>query len=123
MELYNQWLAIATQIQQRNEVLNQHCVAASFKFQDSGFRCCVLKGQGVAQLYNANDGIDRNMLRQSGDIDLWVSGGMKNVLAWARAHYGDVSYDYVNAHLPMFPETEVELHWRVSSMTNLFSAC
>lgn len=96
---------------------------SSFKFQDSDFRCCVLKGQGVAQLYNANDGLDRNMPRQSGDIDLWVSGGMKNVLAWARAHYGDVSYDYVNAHLPMFPETEVELHWRVSSMTNLFSAC
>ena len=34
--------------------------------------------------------------------------------------YGDVEYDYINAHVPMFKDVEVELHWRVGSMTNLF---
>ena len=28
--------------------------------------------------------------------------------------------DYINAHVPMFKDVEVELHWRVQSMTNLF---
>lgn len=59
------------------------------------------------------------MLRQSGDIDLWVNGGMKRALAWARASYGNIAFDYINAHLPMFKETEVELHWRIQSMCNL----
>ena len=31
----------------------------------------------------------------------------------------DVAFDYINAHIPMFKETEVELHWRVRSMSNL----
>ena len=114
-ELYYQWLGQAMQIQLRNERMNKYCVAVSSKFQDAGFKSCVLKGQGVAQLY----GEELGLLRQSGDIDLWVDGGMKKALAWARENYGDVSFDYVNAHLPMFQETEVELHWRASMMMNI----
>jgi hypothetical protein len=50
---------------------------------------------------------------------MWVDGGMKKALVWARTNYGDVAFDYINAHIPMFQETEVELHWRVSYMNNL----
>ena len=34
--------------------------------------------------------------------------------------YGEVEFDYINAYVPMFKDVEVELHWRVQSMTNLF---
>ena len=114
-DVYWQWLGLTSQIQQRNEVMNAHCVEACNKLQQAGFKTCVLKGQGVAQLYESG----LSMLRQSGDIDLWVDGGMKKALVWARTNYGDVAFDYINAHVPMFKETEVELHWRVSSMNNL----
>lgn len=114
-EVYWQWLGLVSQVQQRNEVMNAHCVEACNKLQQAGFKTCVLKGQGVAQLYESG----LSMLRQSGDIDLWVDGGMKKALVWARTNYGDVAFDYINAHVPMFKETEVELHWRVSSMNNL----
>ena len=113
--LYYQWLTIAAQIQQRNEMLNKQCFAACSKVEKAGFKACVLKGQGIAQLY----GPELAMLRQCGDIDLWVDGGMKNALIWAREQYGNVRFDYINAHLPMFKRTEVELHYRASFMTNL----
>ena len=44
---------------------------------------------------------------------------MNSAITWARTNYGDVAFDYINAHVPMFKETEVELHWRVRSMSNL----
>ena len=115
-QLYFQWLAVAAQIQERNEVMNRNSVEAQQMLSKAGFKACVLKGQGIAQLY----GEELVRLRQSGDIDLWVNGGMEKALAWARENYGDVEFDYINAHLPMFKETEVELHWRVQSMANLF---
>lgn len=114
-DVYLRWLGFTTQVQQRNEVMNVHCVEACNRLQQAGFRTCILKGQGVAQLY----GSELSILRQSGDIDLWVDGGMKRVMTWARSNYGDVAFDYINAHVPMFKETEVELHWRVRSMSNL----
>ena len=115
-EVYWQWLGLASQVQQRNEVMNDHCVEACNKLQQAGFLSCVLKGQGIAQLY----GSELSLLRQSGDIDLWVDGGMKRALNWARKNYGNVAFDYINAHVPMFKESEFELHWRVSSMSNWF---
>ena len=114
-DVYWQWLGLASQLQQRNEVMNIHCVEACNKLHDSGFKNCILKGQGIAQLY----GSELSMLRQFGDIDLWVDGGMKKAMTWARNNYGDVAFDYINAHVAMFKETEVELHWRVLSMSNL----
>lgn len=114
-EVYWQWLGLVSQVQQRNEVMNAHCIEACNRLQKAGFKTCILKGQGIAQLYDS----ELSMLRQSGDIDMWVDGGMKKALVWARTNYGDVAFDYINAHVPMFKETEVELHWRVSSMNNL----
>lgn len=115
-DLYWQWLGLSSHIQQCNEVMNAHCVEACNRLQQTGFKTCILKGQGVAQLY----GSDLSMLRQSGDIDLWVDGGIKRAMAWAKENYGDVAFEYINAHVPMFNETEVELHWRVKYMSNLF---
>ena len=60
------------------------------------------------------------LLRQSGDIDIWVEGGIDRVYSYITKQYGDVQYDYINAHVPVFEGTEVEIHWRVTQMTNLF---
>lgn len=120
------WLALATQIQARNELLNQRCMEVQRMLAEEGFMSAILKGQGVAELYEiSNDELGiRNdslgMLRQSGDIDVYVPCGMKKALGWCRENYGDVEFDYINAHVPMFKDVEVELHWRVQSMTNLF---
>lgn len=128
-DLYDYWLGTAALIQQQNQKVNRQCVEVCNKLQDAGFKCSILKGQGIAQLYNEgrrtkderqDESNFLGMFRQSGDIDVWVDGGMKKAMAWAKKEYGYVEFDYINAHLPMYKDTEVELHWRVSMMTSLF---
>ena len=114
-----QWFALATQIKARNELLNHRCVEVQRMLTEEGMKSCILKGQGVARLYDFNVNDNLGAYRQSGDIDVWVDGGMEKALRWCREKYGDVEYDYINAHVPVFKDVEVELHWRVQSMTNL----
>lgn len=68
--LYLTWMGMAAKIQQRNEVVNKQCGELTEKFQKDGFDVVVLKGQSCAKRYGSLSG-----LRQSGDIDAWVSGG------------------------------------------------
>lgn len=119
-DLYMKWLGMAAKIQQRNELMNRRCVEAQRLLAKEGLKSSILKGQGVARLYDLNFDVNLNLLRQSGDIDIYVVGGMEKLLRWCRERYGDVEYDYINAHVPMFDDVEVELHWRVGAMTNLF---
>lgn len=121
-----QWFALATQIKARNELLNHRCVEVQRMLTEEGMKSCILKGQGVAKLYKirneelgVRNGVNLGLYRQSGDIDVLVDGGMEKALRWCREKYGDVEYDYINAHVPVFKDVEVELHWRVQSMTNL----
>ena len=66
------------------------------------------------------DGENFGLYRQCGDIDIYVPCGMDKALRWCREKYGDVDFDYINAHVPVFKDVEVELHWRAQSMANLF---
>lgn len=122
VQLKLQWFALASQLKARNELLNHRCVELQRMLTEEGMKSCILKGQGVARLYdfNVNNNGNLGAYRQSGDIDVWVDGGMEKALRWCREKYGDVEYDYINAHVPVFKDVEVELHWRVQSMTNLF---
>ena len=122
--LYLTWLGMTAKIQQRNEVLNQQCAELQARLAEDGFKSCVLKGQGVATLYrvseeslNSVNSSNLSMLRQSGDIDIWVDGDRDKALDWFREHGAEVSYiDSVHAHADVFEDTEVEVHSRPSWM-------
>ena len=127
VDVYMKWLAMAAKIQQRNELMNRRCLELQRLLAKEGLRSSILKGQGVARLYRMKSeelgmrsDFQLGFYRQCGDIDVWVDGGMESVLRWCRERYGDVEFDYINAHVPIFDDVEVELHWRVQSMTNLF---
>lgn len=126
VQLKMQWFALAESVKQRNDLMNRRCVEVQGMLAKEGIESCILKGQGVARLYDFNDNDNVNLndklgaYRQSGDIDIYVPCGMDKALRWCREKYGDVEYDYINAHVPVFKDVEVELHWRVQSMTNLF---
>lgn len=126
VQLKLKWFALATQIKTRNKLLNSRCVELQRMLAKEGMESCILKGQGVAELYEISNeelGIRNDslgMLRQCGDIDIYVPCGMDKALRWCREKYGDVDFDYINAHVPVFKDVEVELHWRVQSMANLF---
>ena len=113
---YLRWMGMAAKIQQRNEVVNRQCVELQAKLAADGLKSSILKGQGVASLY----GEHLRELRQSGDIDVYVPCGMQKALEYVNGMYGKCEYDYINAHVPVYQDTEVELHWRAQAMTNLF---
>lgn len=50
--LYLQWMGMAAKIQQRNEQLNRQCAELGKSLKVKGYRYAILKGQGVASLYN-----------------------------------------------------------------------
>lgn len=81
--LYLQWMGMAAKIQQRNDIVNQQCVDLQKRLSADGSRSCILKGQGVASLYHSLHS-DLSLLRQSGDIDIWIEGGLDKALAWAK---------------------------------------
>lgn len=121
--LYLTWMGMAAKIQQRNEVVNRQCVELQAKLSADGFRSYIMKGQSVASLYKLRDALRqaqepslelRNLsaLRQSGDIDVYLEGGLDKVLAYART-FGEVAkVNELEMSVPVFSDTEVEFHYR-----------
>lgn len=120
------WIASAMNIRQRNVKLNKCCRELQTALFDAGFANCILKGQGVAALYlsysveASESDIPLSLLRQPGDIDLWVAGGMNRAYRYCIERFHNVEFDYVNAHAPFYSDVEVELHWRAMAEPNLF---
>lgn len=123
-ELYIQWLAVAAQIQQRNVVMNRRCAEMQRLLDEAGFRCCILKGQGVTKLYeirNEELGFGKDslgMLRQSGDIDVWVDGGLDRIIKWVTRLSPTNEVNGHHIHFGYFNDTEVELHYIPLNLPN-----
>ena len=119
---YLTWMGMAAKIQQRNEVVSRQCVELQGQLAADGFRSCVLKGQGVGALYrvheNDNDNnqnsSDLSMLRQSGDIDVWVDTDEEGALRWVKKYQRELDFDYKHVHLDVLEGTSVEVHYRPS---------
>ena len=122
---YLTWMGMAAKIQQRNEVVSRQCVELQGQLAADGVRSCVLKGQGVGALYrvheNDNDNnnnknsSDLSMLRQSGDIDVWVDTDEEGALRWVKKYQRELDFDYKHVHLDVIEGTSVEVHYRPST--------
>ena len=112
-----QWIGIGQMIEQQNHLLDERCVELLGRIQDAGLYGSILKGQGIALLYDK----ELRTLRQSGDIDVYVDCGLKKVLAFAKSQgLKDVEWDYKHLHLNLWDDTEVEMHYRVEVLLNLW---
>ena len=99
-----QWIGEVHMIEQRNNKLNEAAEHLTRIIKNGGLRSCVLKGQGVATLY------PQSLLRQPGDIDLWVEGGRERVLKFLKDSYfglGKVVIHHVDARIIEGVETEI----------------
>lgn len=113
--LYFTWMGMAAKIQQRNEVVNRQCVELQEKLSADGFRSYIMKGQAVGSLYG-----QIGLLRQSGDIDVFLEGGLNKVLAYARTYGGVAKVNELEMSVSIFSDTEVEFHYRPFIMRNPF---
>lgn len=50
------------------------------------------------------------LLRTSGDIDIWLSGGRPNIYNFARSKVGLQGVTYKHIHYPLHKDAEVEVH-------------
>lgn len=121
VELMVRWMGEAEEIRRMNELQNQEAARLTRLFTEAGRRSAILKGQANARLYP-----DR-LSRQVGDIDIWVEGGKKGVVALLMelglvTELGSTSVDgkptasYHHVHLPPTKDhIVVEVHFRPSS--------
>ena len=130
-----QWMALALQIEKRNDLLNQQCSQLAGRYEHDGLSTCILKGQGNCLNYPE----ELRNRRQCGDIDVWTvckngipiavqTGkdkaeyveyhGHKAVIEYVRMQHrlegSNVSpvirYHHIEA--PKIDGTEVEVHFR-----------
>lgn len=112
---YLTWMGMTAKIQQKNQVVDEQCVALQKRLAAEGFRSSILKGQGVANLYDEH----LRGLRQSGDIDIYVDCGRVKAIEYARSIQENVEWDYKHLHLKVFEDTEVEMHYVPEVFLNL----
>lgn len=112
--MYLTWLGMAAKIQQKNEVVNQQCAELQAELLADGYRGYIMKGQSVARIY----GDHLSGFRQSGDIDVFVEGGIEKVLACAEKFGGATGVNELEMHVRVFEDTEVEFHYRPFIMRN-----
>ena len=116
-EVLLQWIGVGQIIEQQNHQMNECCKWLLDKLKNAGLDGTILKGQGIAQLYVK----ELRLLRLSGDIDVYVNCGIRKALAFAKSQgLKDVDWDYKHLHLNLWDDTEVEMHYRVEVLLNLW---
>lgn len=103
-----QWYKMCMLIKKSNADLNRKCAAVSEKFRSEGFENCILKGQGLAQLY------PDPTLRTPGDIDIWLGGGDKKAIGYVRRFFPECKPTYHHVDFPIALDLEIEIHYRPS---------
>ena len=145
VQLKMQWFALAESVKQKNEVMNRKCAEVYNALTTEGFRCVILKGQGVATLYYDGDStetrfrgfqkvseglsVSRNigLYRQSGDIDVWMwkngfalKENRKEVVRFARTIQPDATGSEHHTAVEWMG-TEVEMHYEPAYFCNPFA--
>ena len=107
-----QWYTLCESIKKKNIELNKKAAIISQKFKAEGFKNCILKGQGIAQLY------PNPLLRTPGDIDIWLDGDDKKVIEYVKNIFHDCIPTYHHVDFPISDEVDIEIHYRPSWMCN-----
>lgn len=111
-----QWAVKAMRLEERNNQVSQATRRVSDMFQNAGFDCIVLKGQGNIACYDDGLGI----FRVPGDVDVWVRSKnekrrnhkVKDVIEYCLSVKRGKYVFYHNLDFPILKEEDVEVHYR-----------
>lgn len=99
-----QWIGQVQLIEQRNKLLNMRIEQLFGMLEKDGFQCCLLKGQGNAEMYP-------NPLRRcSGDIDVWINTDEVTAYSYVKKLFPDAEVSYKHIHFPIFEDAPVDVH-------------
>lgn len=113
-EVLMPWIAVAERVKAANRFLNRRAAEVSARLRADGWRHCILKGQGVATFY------PEPLLRQPGDIDVWMMGARRDVLRYLEDRYGRMVLCYLHADAHGKGAEAVEYHFTPSFATSPF---
>ena len=108
-DLLMTWMGMAQRIRQQNARLFIDSAKVCKNFQQEGFRCCILKGQGNALLY------PDPYMRTPGDIDIYLSGGRKRIMENVNKVCPNQVMRYHHVDFPVM-KTAIEVHFTPSYM-------
>ena len=111
-ELLMTWMGKAQQIRRQNMKVNSVASKLFSMLRKDGLRCCILKGQGNAGMYQ------NPYSRTPGDVDVWVNANRKIIMEYASKKFelGDnFRLQHVETAMAGVP---VELHFFPCSMNN-----
>lgn len=105
LDILYDWIGLAEQIKSQNILANKRCAELQDYFSQNGFHTCILKGQGNAMMY------PNPLLRQCGDIDIWVDAKKEDVVQFVKGMYADAKAKYHHVDFPIFSDIPVEVHY------------
>ena len=110
MDLMLKWYGVAKKESDRCRRAYRNCVAMSRDLTRNGKRHAILKGQGMALLYQ------QPFARACGDIDVWLEGSRMDIVDFMsrRTEVKKITYHHCEAHLAS--DDEVEIHFVPSWM-------
>lgn len=114
-EILLPWYQLAQTIRKTNSRMNKSASLVSQKFKSEGFNNCILKGQGIAQLY------PDPTLRTPGDIDIWLDGDCDRIIDYVKKYFPACTPTYHHVDFPITPHLEIEIHYRPTWMYNPFT--
>jgi len=119
-----QWAVKADKIKSSNQRISKATASVSNYFQDNGFNCIILKGQGNMSYYPMH----LYGLRTPGDIDVWLwpneiirsegKGDVQTVIEFCLSHKKGEYVYYHNLDFPILKDIAVEVHYRPSWLYN-----
>ena len=106
------WFCAMEKKRRRFEVVDKRNLELSEMFEKAGFRSCILKGQGLAQMYPVAES------RSVGDIDIWVGGERKAITEFVHSKTPGTFEQYHHIDFPLFKDIAVEVHYLPSQMSS-----
>ena len=104
VDLISVWLGDLIQIQKQNTLVNKRAIEVCRIWQNAGFRCCVLKGQGNAEMY------PDPLVRMPGDVDLWIDSDKLSIRDFVTKLFPEAKDYYKHMKFPVFDDVEVDVH-------------
>lgn len=100
-----QWVGMVLQVEQQNRLLNRRVEELFDLLEKDGFRCCLLKGQGNAEMY------PNPLLRCTGDIDLWIDTDEITAYEYVKKQFPEAEVSFKHVHFPVFKDVSVDVHF------------
>lgn len=103
-DLLFRWIGDLQTVRAQNQLLNLRAAEVFSFLSETGFRCCILKGQGNAEMY------PNPLSRTPGDIDIWIDTDEDTIQRFVRERFSDAKDCFKHIKFPVFDDVEVDVH-------------